>query len=101
MQMTLILAMMKILMAVVTAVMMLKTAQTREIMMKSNLTPLDLKAHEINEHHAGADGSLAQLIKIKKEARKYVRMSKEKIYLLVRLRCAALFEIALFCTFIM
>ena len=44
MRMTLILAMMKILMAVVTAVMMLKTAQTREIMMKSNLTPLDLNS---------------------------------------------------------
>ena len=44
MQLTLILAMMKMVMTVVTAVvMMLKTAQTRAIMMKSNLTPLDLK----------------------------------------------------------
>ena len=44
MWMNLILAMMKRVMVVVTAVMMmLKTAQTREIMIKSNLTCLDLK----------------------------------------------------------
>ena len=44
MQLTLILAMMKMVMALVTAVvMMLKTAQTREIITKSNLNPLDLK----------------------------------------------------------
>ena len=43
MRLTLILAMMKRLTVVVTAVtMMLKTAQTREMMMKRNLTPLDL-----------------------------------------------------------
>ena len=43
MRLTLISAMMKIVMVVVTAVMMmLKTTQTREIMMKSNLTPLYL-----------------------------------------------------------
>ena len=41
MQLTLILAVMKRLMAVVTAVMMMmKTAQTREIMMKRNLTSI-------------------------------------------------------------
>ena len=39
-----ILAMVKIVMVVVTAVtMMLKTAQTREIMMKRNLNPIDLE----------------------------------------------------------
>ena len=44
MRMNFVLAMMKRVMAVVTAViMMLKTEQTREIMMKSNLTPQDLK----------------------------------------------------------
>ena len=44
MQLTLILVMTKRLMAVVTVVMMmLKTAQTIEIMMNRNLTPIDLK----------------------------------------------------------
>ena len=44
MRLTLILAMIKIVMTVVTAVMMmLKTAQNREIIMKRYLTPLDLK----------------------------------------------------------
>ena len=44
MRLTLILEMIKRVMVVVTAVlMMLKTAQTREIMMKSKLTPIDLK----------------------------------------------------------
>ena len=44
MQLKLILAMMKRVMSVVTAVMMIpKTAQTREITMKRNLTPIDLK----------------------------------------------------------
>ena len=63
---TLILAIMKRLLAVVTSVMMmLKTAQTREIMMKSNLTPLDLKKNELTENQAGADGEILQLIKMK------------------------------------
>ena len=44
MQLNLILAMTKRVMAVVTVmVMMLKTAQNREIMIKGNLNPLDLK----------------------------------------------------------
>ena len=44
MQLTLILEIMKRVMLVVTAVtMMLKTAQTRDITMQSNLTPIDLK----------------------------------------------------------
>ena len=44
MKLTLILAVMKRLMAVVTAVMMMmKTAQTREIMMKRKLTPIDFR----------------------------------------------------------
>ena len=58
MQMTLILAMMKIVMAAVTAFMMLKTAQTREITMKRNLIPLYLKTHQLNENYTGADGPL-------------------------------------------
>ena len=44
MRMTLILDMIKIVMVMVTAVMvMLKTAKTREIITKRNLTPLHLK----------------------------------------------------------
>ena len=44
MQLKLILAMMKRVMEVATEVMtMLQTAQNREIMMRSNLIPLDLK----------------------------------------------------------
>ena len=73
--------MMKIVIMVVTAVMMmLKTAQTREIMIKRNLTPIDLiffkddSDDELTEHRSGADGLLAQLIKMKPEARKYVRI---------------------------
>ena len=66
MWLTLILATMKIVISVVTAVMMmLKTAQPREIMMKSNLTPLDLKKNELTENQAGADGEILQLIKMK------------------------------------
>ena len=88
--------------AVVTAVMMmLKTAQTRNND-KEELYPyilenllLDDSDDELTEHHAGADGSLAQLIKIKQETRKYVWMAKEKAYLPVQLRCAALLEIYL------
>ena len=40
-------------------------------MMKRNLTPIDLKNNlddsddELTEHHDGADGALAQLIKMK------------------------------------
>ena len=51
--------------------MMLKNAQTREIMMMSNLTPyrlenliLDDSDDELTEHHDSADGELAQLIKM-------------------------------------
>ena len=84
--------MMKIVMAVVTAVMMtIKTAQTREITMKRNLTPIDLKTffedsdYELTDHHSGADGEFLQLIHVKREARKYARMLKEKAYLSGRL----------------
>ena len=50
---------------------------------------------ELTEHHAGADGALVQLIKMKQEARKSVRMAKDKAYLSGWLWCAALLEIAL------
>ena len=39
---------------------------------------LDDSDDDLTEHHAGADGSLAQLIKMKQEARKSVRMANEK-----------------------
>ena len=56
---------------------------------------LDDSDDELTEHHAGADGKIAQLIKMKQEKRKSVRMAKEKAYLSGWLRCADLLEIAL------
>ena len=57
---------------------------------------LDDSDDELTEHHAGADGVLAQLIKMKQEARKSVWMTKDKAYLSGRLWCAALLEIYLY-----
>ena len=51
--------------------------------------------YELTDHHAASDGALVQLIKMKQEARKSVWVAKEKAYLSVRLRCAALLGIAL------
>ena len=65
MRLTLILATLKRLMAAMTSVTMLKKAQNIEIMMERNLTPIDLKKHDLTENHAGADGALAQMIKMK------------------------------------
>ena len=59
---------------------------------------LDDSDDEIIEYHSGADGALAQLIEMNHEARKSVRMSKEKAYLSGRIRCAALLEISLSAT---
>ena len=42
---------------------------------------LDDSDDELTKHHAGDDGALAQLIKMNKEASKYVWMAKEKAYL--------------------
>ena len=56
---------------------------------------LDDSDDELTEHHACADGAPAQIIKTNQEARKSVRMAKEKAYLSGRLQCAALLEIAL------
>ena len=103
MRQTLILQMTKRVMALVTAVMMmLEKAQNREITTKRNLTPsrlknllLDDSDDELTDHHDGANGALAQLINMKQEARKSVWMEKEKAYLSVRLRCAALLEISI------
>ena len=50
---------------------------------------------ELTDHHAGADGTISQLIKTKKEARKSVWIAKDKAYLSGRLQCAALIKIAL------
>ena len=46
----------------------------------------------ILEHHAGADKALAQLIKLKQEARKESQTERERIDLCNRLRCAGLLE---------
>ena len=89
---------MKIVMAVVTSVMMmLKISQTREITMKRKSTHLilDDSDDELTEHHAGADGALAQLIKMKKEERNSVWMAKYKAYLAGLFQCATLLEIDL------
>ena len=57
---------------------------------------LDNTYDELTDHQAGADGALAQLIKMKQEARKSVQMAKEKAYLSGRLWCAALLEISIY-----
>ena len=44
------------------------------------------------EHHAGADKALAQLIKLKQEARKESQTERERIDLCNRLRCAGLLD---------
>jgi len=46
----------------------------------------------ILEHHAGADKALAQLIKLKQEARKESQTERERIDLCYRLRCAGLLD---------
>jgi hypothetical protein len=47
---------------------------------------------DILEHHEGADAALAQLIKLKQEAKKAGRKQKEKAELANRLRCMGLLE---------
>ena len=44
------------------------------------------------EHHAGADAALAQLIKMKQEARKASQSDRERIEFCNRLRCAVLLD---------
>jgi hypothetical protein len=46
----------------------------------------------ILEHHAGADKALAQLIKLKQEARKASQIERDRIDLCNRLRCATLLD---------
>lgn len=46
----------------------------------------------ILEHHAGADKALAQLIKLKQEARKASQTERERVDLCNRLRCASLLD---------
>jgi hypothetical protein len=46
----------------------------------------------ILEHHAGADKALAQLIKLKQEARKASQIERDRINLCNRLRCATLLD---------
>ena len=50
---------------------------------------------DLTEHHTGADRSLAQLIKMNQEARKSMRVAKEKAYLSGRLQYDDLLKIAL------
>ena len=56
---------------------------------------LDDSNYELTTHHVGYDGSLAQPINMKQEARKSVRVAKEKAYLSGRIWCAALLEMSL------
>ena len=56
---------------------------------------LDYSDYDLTDHHDSANGELAQLIKMKREARNSVWMTKDKAYLLGRLQCAALLEISL------
>lgn len=48
--------------------------------------------HGVLEHHAGADKALAQLIKMKQEARKASQTERERVDLCNQLRCATLLE---------
>ena len=84
---------------------MLKTAQTRKITMKSNLTPYRLENllyedidDELTDHHTCNNGSLVQLNSTKKEESKYMRMEKKKAHLSWRLRYDSLIEIYLSAT---
>jgi hypothetical protein len=52
----------------------------------------DSGPHGVLEHHAGADKALAQLIKLKQEARKASQTERERVELANKLRCAALLE---------
>ena len=52
----------------------------------------DSGPHGVLEHHAGADKALAQLIKLKQEARKASQAERERIELRNQLRCATLLE---------
>jgi len=52
----------------------------------------DSGPHGVLEHHAGADKALAQLIKLKQEARKASQTERERVELCNRLRCATLLE---------
>jgi len=59
-----------------------------------NLLLEDSDAEEKDlEHHAGADSALAQLIKMKQNARKAGKSQREKIELVHKLRCMALLEV--------
>mmetsp|Transcript_45319 Transcript_45319/g.95076 ORF Transcript_45319/g.95076 Transcript_45319/m.95076 type:complete len:1434 (+) Transcript_45319:142-4443(+) len=46
----------------------------------------------ILEHHAGADKALAQLIKLKQEARKKSQVERERVEICNRIRCAVLLD---------
>lgn len=46
----------------------------------------------ILEHHAGADKALAQLIKMRQEARKASQIERDRVDLCTRLRCATLLD---------
>ncbi len=52
----------------------------------------DSGPHGVLEHHAGADKALAQLIKMKQEARKASQTERERVELRNQLRCATLLE---------
>jgi DNA polymerase phi len=52
----------------------------------------DSNPHGILEHHAGADKALAQLIKLKQDARKASQSERERVELLNRRRCAVLLD---------
>eukprot|EP00548_Thalassiothrix_antarctica_P002998 CAMPEP_0194144876 /NCGR_PEP_ID=MMETSP0152-20130528/13864_1 /TAXON_ID=1049557 /ORGANISM="Thalassiothrix antarctica, Strain L6-D1" /LENGTH=1413 /DNA_ID=CAMNT_0038844891 /DNA_START=70 /DNA_END=4311 /DNA_ORIENTATION=- len=55
----------------------------------------DISDGEEVEHHAGADAALAQLIKLKQDARKAGQQARERVALSNHTRCILLFEIIL------
>jgi len=66
-----------------------------EKMLLEDRDTIDSEEDEENtlEHHSGADGALAQLIKLKQESRKAGQNRREKIELSNRLRCFSLLEV--------
>ena len=103
MRLNLILYIMKRSMEVVTAVIMMLNDSTKQRdNYEEELDPYILENlllydsdDEITEHHTGTGGELAQPINMNQEARKSVRMAKEKAYRSGRLWCDDLLKIDL------
>lgn len=71
----------------------LESSQLENMLLEdSDAEMSDSGPHGILEHHAGADKALAQLIKLKQEARKASQTERERVELRNQLRCTTLLE---------